>query len=507
MSKRNERKSGVVLSYVSIVLNTIIQLLYTPLLIRMLSQSEYGLFSLVSSIIGYLTIMDLGFGNAIVVYTAKYRAQGNIKDEQKLHGMFNVVFKVIGLVAGIIGIILLLNVESIFGQSMTNSEIGKMKIMMIILSFNLFLSFYFAIYNSIITAYEKFTFQKIITIIHSLLKPMLMIPLLFLGFKSISLCIIITLANVFTLLSNYFYCKKKLNICTKYCGFDKKIFKMIISYSIWIFLGIIVDKINWSVDNFILGVVSGTIAVSVYSVASTINQMIVSLSTSISGVLLPKMSKLVENKASSNVLTNEMIKVGRLQYYIIFLFCSGFVFFGKYFIYLWVGDQFSTSYYITLLLIIPASFSLIQNVGLSILQAMNKYRFKTIMNFFISICNILISIILASKYGAIGAAIGTAISLVIGNAIVMNIYYYKVIKLDIIKFWISIIKMTIFFLIPVFSFIFFNLFIQINNLLNFTIFVLLYTIMFSLVSYTFVMNDYEKSIINNIFCKIRGGKK
>ena len=93
MSDSTQRKSGAILSYVSIIVNTLIQLLYTPLLIRMLGQSEYGLYSLVASIIGYLTIMDLGFGNAIIVYTAKYRAQGKKEEEQKLHGMFNIVFR------------------------------------------------------------------------------------------------------------------------------------------------------------------------------------------------------------------------------------------------------------------------------------------------------------------------------------------------------------------------------------------------------------------------------
>ena len=75
MNDSIERKRGAILSYVSIIISTIVQLLYTPLLIRMLGQSEYGLYSLVSSIIGYLTVLDLGFGNAIIVYTAKYREQ------------------------------------------------------------------------------------------------------------------------------------------------------------------------------------------------------------------------------------------------------------------------------------------------------------------------------------------------------------------------------------------------------------------------------------------------
>ena len=146
-----------------------------------------------------------------------------------------------------------------------------------------------------------------------------MIPLLFLGFKSITLCIIITGANIFTFLSNYIYCKRQLKVSTKYLGFDRLIFKTILSYSIWIFLGVIVDKVNWSVDNFILGSVSGTIAVSVYSLASTLNQLFCNLSTAISSVLLPKMSKLVAKNTSNEEITKEFIKVGRIQYLIVFL--------------------------------------------------------------------------------------------------------------------------------------------------------------------------------------------
>ena len=92
MNSKNQRKSGAILSYVSIFVNTVIQLFYTPLITKMLGQSEYGLYSLANSTIGYLSVLDLGFGNAIIVFTAKYRAQNDKESEQKLHGMFKVVF-------------------------------------------------------------------------------------------------------------------------------------------------------------------------------------------------------------------------------------------------------------------------------------------------------------------------------------------------------------------------------------------------------------------------------
>lgn len=501
MNSSSERKSGAVLSYVSIILSTLVQLLYTPLLIRMLGQSEYGLYSLVSSIIGYLTVLDLGFGNAIVVYTAKYRAQKKYDEEKKLHGMFFVVFCVIGLVAGLLGLGLFFLAPTIFGSTMTNLELEKMKIMLLILAFNLAITFPFSIYSSIINAYEKFTFQKLMSIFNTLMKPLLMIPLLFLGYKSIAMSIVITVVNIIVLLSNYIYCKKKLDIKIKFYGFDKKLFKTIFGYSFFIFLGVVVDKVNWSVDQFILGAVSGTVAVSLYSVASNLNTLFINLSTAVSGVLLPKMSKMVANNASNDELTHEFIKVGRIQYLIVFLMASGLTLFGKEFIITWVGKEFTMSYYIALILILPLCVPLIQNLGLSIMQAKNMHKFRSILLALVAIANIAISIPLAKLYGGVGSAIGTSLALIVGNIIIINIYYQKRVGINVIKFWKEIIKMSIPFVIPIIIILVIMKFITLHGYINLIVFGGIYTVIYSMICYFLVMNQYEKNIVNKVLKK------
>lgn len=503
MNDSKQRKLGAILSYVSIIITTLIQLLYTPFLIKMLGQSEYGLYSLANSIIGYLTVLDLGFGNAIVVYTSKYRATNDMEAEQKLHGMFKIVFYIIGLIAMLLGILLFINVNNIFGSTMSDIELQKTRIMMLILTFNLGITFGFSIYTSIINAYEKFVFQKVLAIISTILKPVLMIPLLFLGYKSIEMTIIITIVNIITMLSNYIYCKSKLKINIKYNGFDKILFKTILGYSIWLFIGSIVDKVNWSVDNFVLGAVSGTIAVSIYSVAAQLNTLFINLSTAVSNVLLPKISKMVANKASSEDLTNEFIKVGRIQYYIIFLMITGLILFGRQFLDLWVGPDYNDSYFVALILIIPVCFPLIQNLGLSIMQAMNKYKFKSITTLIMAIANVFISIVLAKMYGPIGSAIGTAIALVICNIILINIYYYKVIKIDVIRFWKNIFGMTLKMCLPLIVIIPLLYLTNVSNLLSMLLYIPIYCFMYSIVCYLFVMNKYEKDIVNNILLKIK----
>ena len=506
MKDSTQRKLGAILSYVSIFASTLVQLLYTPFLIKMLGQSEYGLYSLIASVIGYLTVLDLGFGNAIVVYTAKYRAQGKFEEEKRLHGMFKIIFYIIGIIAFLLGIVLYYNVDLLFGETMTSVELGKAKIMMLILSFNLLMTFAFNIYQSIITANEKFTFQKVMSILNTILKPVIMIPLLFLGFKSIAMTVVITIVNCIVLLSNYFYCRNKLNLKVKYCGFDKTLFKVIFSYSFWIFLSVIVDKINWSVDQTILGIVSGTVAVSIYSVASTLNQLFINLSTAISGVMLPKVSKMIANNASSEELTSEMIKVGRIQFYIIFLMASGLVLFGKEFIIWWVGKEYSSAYYVALWLIIPISFTLIQNLGISIMQAMNKYKFKAISTFIMAIFNVFISYFLANRFGPLGCAIGTGFALIICNILLINIYYFKELNLNVLKFWKIIISMFLKY-IPILLVICLLInFCNLSGIVFVIIFGFIYVLLYIFVSYFFVFNNYELNILKKFFCKL-GVKK
>ena len=502
MQENSQRKTGAILSYVSIIASTLVQLLYTPFLISKLGQSEYGLYSLINSVIGYLTVLDLGFGNAIIVYTAKYRAQGRYDDEKKLHGMFRIVFRIIGVIAGLIGLVLFLNVTRLFGHSMTPIELQKAKIMMLILAFNLMITFNFSIYSSIISAYEKFTYQKIMAIVNTLIKPLIMIPLLFMGYKAIAMTVVITIVNVSILLSNYFYCRNKLDIKIKFMGFDKKLFKIILGYSIWIFLGVLVDKANWSVDQFVLGSVAGTVAVSLYSAASTINHLFINLSTAISGVLLPKVSKMIAKKSNDEEITNEFIKVGRLQYLVVFLMASGLTLFGKEFFIAWVGKKFITSYYIAIILVIPLCLPLIQNLGISIMQAKNMHKFRSIVLFMIAIANIAISIPLAKLYGGIGSAIGTSLSLIIGNVFIMNIYYQKKVGINVIKFWKEIIKMTIPFVIPISIILIIMHFVTLHGYLHVIAFGGIYSIIYALVCYTLVMNNYEKDIINKLLKRV-----
>ena len=137
----NQLKAGAALNYISIILNMVVGLIYTPYMLHMLGQSEYGLYSLAASIIAYLTILDLGFGNAIIRYTAKYRAEGKQKEQEEMFGMFFILYIGIGVIAMTIGSALSLNVEHLFSRSMTEIEVERTRIMLWLMTFNLAFTF------------------------------------------------------------------------------------------------------------------------------------------------------------------------------------------------------------------------------------------------------------------------------------------------------------------------------------------------------------------------------
>lgn len=499
---KSQIKIGSILSYVVIALNMLIGLIYTPIMLRLMGQSEYGTYSLIASIMGYLTVLDLGFGNAIIIYTSRFRAKGQKDQQSKLNGMFLIIYSIIGIIAGIIGAILYANMDRMFASTMTIQELQKAKVMVIILIVNLIFTFPLSIFGSIITAYEKFIFSKVVNILRIILMPCIMLPLLYMGYRSVTMTLVTTILNLSSLIINLIYCLKVIKINFTFGEFDTKLLKEIFGYSFFIFLAIIVDKINLNIDQFILGSVIGTIEVAIYTVASQIHTIYVSLSTAINGVLLPKITMLIENKESDEKISDIFIQTGRLQYIIMALITTGFIIFGQEFIRIWAGEGYEKSYWTELILMVPAIVPLIQNVGINILQAKNMHKFRTVVYFFIAIANLFISIPLARRFGSVGSAIGTSIACLLGQWIIMNIYYYKKAHIDIPRFWKNIFKMSIPIIILFIPACIFNYMNPSTNIIIIGIKIIVYSITYSILLWSFALNDYEKGLIRKPINKI-----
>ena len=439
----NQVKAGAALNYVIIGLNILTGLLYTPYMLRCLGQNEYGLYSLVASVIAYLTLLDFGFGSAIVRYTAKIRATGTKQDEWRLYGMFLTAYTVMGLLVTIAGIVLYFNVDAMFDRSMTPGEVSQAKVMMGLMVFNLAVTFPFSVFGSIISAYEHFVFQRVLSITRILLSTAVMIGVLAIGYKAIAMVIVQTVFSIGTLAANLIYCRYKLHIQIDFGHFNIPLLKEILVFSWWNFLGAIVDRIYWGTGQFVLGIYSGTVAVAIFSLAITLMNLYMSMSTSFNSVLLPRITVLATDPRNDREISDLFIKTGRLQFCILALILSGFIVFGKQFIILWAGADYVDSYLITVIFFAALLCPLIQNVGITILLARNQQRFRSLLYLGIAVVSLVLQIAVTRHYGATGCAVVIGLTLFAGQWVAMNIYYRKCQRLAIGTFWREIGRMAI----------------------------------------------------------------
>lgn len=503
VAETSQRKMGVVLNYICEAVRVATGLVYTPLMLRILGQSEYGLYQLVGSTVAYLSLLSLGFGSAYVRYHSRYQVKEDREGIDRLNGMFMSIFCVMAVVCLLCGGAMAANVRLIFGTGLTEAELAKARVLLAILIVNMALTFPNSVFNCYIAAHEQFAFQRMLALAQSALNPFLTLPLLLLGYGSVAVVLISTALTIASFSVNILFCLKKLKMQFNFRGMEVSLLKEMSVFTFFIFLNQIIDQVNWSVDKFLLGRMNGTVAVAIYGVGGQLNSLFLQMSTSVSSVFAPKVNRIVAKTNDSTELTMLMIRVGRIQFIILSLVLSGFAFFGKNFISLWAGEEYTQSYLVALLLMTPVTVPLIQNIGIEIQRAKNMHKARSLVYFYLAVINVFLSVLLIPQYGCVGAAAGTAISLVMGNGIFMNWYYHKRIGLDMILFWKSIATIVPGLVIPIIFGFILNMHPVKHNWVTLIVMIVVYTFVYCLSMYRFGMNEEEKQLIYPILRKIR----
>ena len=445
----DQKKAGALLSYAQTVLSTVLSLVYTPVMLRLLGQSEYGTYTLVSGFVSNLSLLSFGLGSAYVRFFARAEAREGERGVARINGMFMTIFLFIGALSLLVGGVLVANVHRIFSAKLTAQEIETARLLMALLVVNIAVSFPCSVFTSYITANERFLFQRVVTMLRTVLNPIMMLPMLLMGFGSVALVLVTIALTVIGDGFNIWYCVRRLKMRMTFGRFDFALLREMGSFSFFIFLNTIVNQINWSVDTTLLGILRGTADTAIYGVGMQIYNYYMALSTAISGVFVPQINRLVARGESDAELTALFTRVGRVQFMLLMLVLTGFAFVGVPFIDRWGGGDYDGAFAIALLLMATTTVPLIQNMGIEIQRAKNMHQFRSKVYIAMALANVAVSIPLGMRFGGFGCALGTAASMIIGNGFVMNIYYHKRIGLDMIHFWKEILGIVPSLLPPV----------------------------------------------------------
>lgn len=503
MVPKNQLRTGVVLSYLNLAISFLIPFFYTPLMLRVLGQAEYGLYSLSNSVISYLSLLSFGFGTTIVRYIAKYRAEGNQKAEAETFGFFLLLYGFLGILVMAGGVILSFNAGGIFAKGLTGAEIGKMKILTLIMAFNTALSFPLSVFSSMAIAHERYFFRKIMDMVSTVAAPIANLIALYMGFASVGMALAATIVQFALAPISMGYCFRELKLRPRFVRLPGALIREMLGFSVFVFIGTLVDMLFWATDKVILGMLASSAAVAIYNVGATFNTMITNLATSISGVLVPRITGMVSTSSRSE-WDALFVRIGRLQFLIIALILTGFTAFGRTFVCLWAGESYADAYWVALLTLYPLAVPLIQSTAKSFVIAQNKHQFRSIVYLIIAIANVISTYLIVPYMGIIGAALCSCVSYLLGQGIIMNIYYYKVTGLDIPRFWGNILRMAVIPGLMMIVGLFVLEHVVLDSWLTFFIGVVLYSGIYALLMYRFVMNDYEKDIIRKPLGKILG---
>ena len=501
LSSNKQIKLGAIISYIAIAFNIISGLIYTPWMVSQIGRADYGLYTLVTSVISYFTL-DFGFGGAISKFIAQYRAEKKEEQIGKLLGLVYKFYLAIDIFILIALTVVFLFIENIF-VSLTPLEIEKFKTIFVISGMFTLVSFPCTTFNGIMIAYEKFIQMKVCDLLSKLLIVLFMIISLLMGYGLYALVIVNTAVHLLINIIKLSIVKKNVNQKIDFKFFDKKMLKTVTSFSIWVTVMSIAHRFLFNITPSILGITSGAIAISVFAVGSTIEGYTYTFANALNSLFLSKVSKMVADNASKEEVTNLMIKVGRIQLIIVGAILSIFIAMGQEFVVLWMGEGFKDSYLVAVFVILPCIITLTLDIARTLLMVENKVCYRAVFYVIAAAISVVVSLLLSPKLGALGAAIGIFLASLAGHIICMNWVYSKKLKLNMTRFYKNchLKALPIFIVTILLGFIIQKVF-PVNSLVLFIVKAGILGIIYIAQMWLFYMNKSEKELITGTFKKI-----
>ena len=446
----NQRRAGILLSYLYIILNSVIGIFFTPFILSKLGNAEYGLYQLVQSISSYLVIANCGTGTAMTKFVTQFRSTHEPKKEENyvFHNLFVATISMFTI--GVVGYVMYCNIP-VFYPNLSAQEIEKAKILFLLLVVNIMITTYTHAFSGYCIAHEKYVFTNGWSSMRIVLRVVSIVALLNLGFDSIAIVAVDLIINIFYLLLLILFSFFKLRMRIRFHNWDRHLLMSTFAFSFAILIQAVVNQINQNVDKVLLGRMMSTIEVTIYSVAMNVFLVFSQLPSVLRSVFLPRVTKMIYQNCSNDDLVSLSARVGRVQLIVVGAVVSGFALFGNNFMKCWVGsslgDDYRTSWLIAMIIMIPGIVTMTNGVCATILDAKEKRIIGSVVLLLIAIINVVLTIILIKVYGIVGAPIATTIASVIGDILIMNCYYYFKLGIDIIKMYKLIFKGSLFSLL------------------------------------------------------------
>ena len=277
----NQKKIGALLSYANIFVYILSAIFYTPILLKILGQNEYGVYSVSNSIVAYLGLINFGFSGAYLKFYSKYKANDEIDNINKLNALYIIVFSCISLLVVIGGLILVFNINAIVGNGFTNEEVNLSAKLLVIMTINMAVTLPFTALCSFVISRERFIFNNFVHLFKNISNPIFCFIILQFGYRSQGICTVLLVVTLCSFVINLVYCNRNLKIHYSFKNIDWSVLKEICSFSVYLFIWSIADIFIWQVGNIVLARTQGSSAVAIYAIVIQFCSLFMMFSTAI----------------------------------------------------------------------------------------------------------------------------------------------------------------------------------------------------------------------------------
>ncbi len=436
----NNRKTGLVLSYAETVLNMLCGLFLSSFLLRVLGDFEYGLYQTMSAFVNYLVILEFGTGTVMCRHLLVAKDSNDPDKKKRIMTTLWYMTLVLGVLILAIGTAFGLSIRKIYAQTIPAEKMSYAVKIFAVMVVYLLASFFTQTLSGTFIGNENYNIGNIIQISKIASRTLILLVAVISVRYSIVIALCDAVISLVIFLFTVVYVKKKYAFSFHPRYFDKAVVRSSLPLCVALLLQTIVNQANNNVDKFIIGIKMNMESVSLYSVALYIYTMFSSITTKPITMYMPQVADNMRKGLRGRELAKTLIPSGRLVSLIGGTILFGFVVVGRQFIQIIYGAAYLKAWMIALILLAPTFINMTGGCIINVLDILNKRQIRSYMLMITTAINILLTVWFIDLWGITGAVIATAISLVAGQIILLNIYYYKAISINVWRLYLDAYK-------------------------------------------------------------------
>lgn len=393
--------------YLAITVELLLGLVMLPFNLRHLGQEAYGLWMLTAGLTLHFSVLDMGYGSAIVKFIAQYRARRDARALNEIASTMFYVYAAIGVVAYLIVIALALNIQHLFRITPEQAHVGRW--ILLIIGLNIACNFPFSVFGGVIDGFQRYDRNNLVAIATAVCVAAANVSVLLAGYGLVMLVAATTSVRLLAYLVyrlNAYRIYPPLRI--RFSCFRKGRLREVTGFSVYSSIIDWANKLNYDLDEIVIGVFLGSAPVAVWAVADRIISGIQRLTNQVNGVLFPFIVD--SDQTNQNARLRRLLLEGtRISVATVVPIAVALMLLAAPLVRAWVGPKMLGSVPVIQILALVVALRVGNATATTMLKGAGRVRYLAVANIATGLANVAMSALLVRPFGLTGVAVGTLV--------------------------------------------------------------------------------------------------